>query len=655
MSQRTWIVVLACCLLVGLFGQASATIHNVAIGNNFFSPAEITVNHGDTVTWTLTAGTHTTTSAASSRKTWNSGVMNTVGQTYTIIITPLDGPGPFDYDCTIHAGMSGRIVVQGPSPNSVVAPGASSFGDQLNPSIAIGEFGRGSAMSVYTNFTAPGAFGPTVIGWSWTASGGTPGTWTSAVKPPDPPYTQEWNSWISAVGGAAGGSYVMVGAQRDGPPWVAPSNAIVANVSPGLGTGFGVGVPLLTSITGRWLDYPVVEVDDGPGSSGFGDALFSWVSLVDLTGGDSDGNGNPYDDAGDQYDIWTASSSIGGGSAPAYPAFTAPFIHFSGPMYAASPASHRPAIDIAGVGNPLLPPGGAYVAWMDVVGGAILIDATPTPGAGAGWGALTGGTGPLAVLGYIPVPPVINPGIAAANAVTIACDNSPSSACPGAVYLAWTDAVTGDVDIMFAASFDGGLTWSAPVRVNQDPIANGADQWAPHMRVDEYSGDILISYYDRRNSPLNTDIEVWLSRSSDCGATWSDCVLTDSGPFPPISATTNGFAQLVGDYLGTDQHLLQGPGFVWNDSRNGMDQDVMFGAPTDCCVGLTGDMNGDGNTDLADIIYLVNALFSGGPAPLCATEADVNGSGTTDLPDVIYLVNALFLGGPAPVPCPPDC
>ena len=62
-----------------------------------------------------------------------------------------------------------------------------------------------------------------------------------------------------------------------------------------------------------------------------------------------------------------------------------------------------------------------------------------------------------------------------------------------------------------------------------------------------------------------------------------------------------------------------------------------------------GDVNGDGAVDVADVFFLINALFAGGPPPLGL--ANVDQSGTIDVSDVFYLINALFAGGPAPV-CP---
>jgi hypothetical protein len=78
-----------------------------------------------------------------------------------------------------------------------------------------------------------------------------------------------------------------------------------------------------------------------------------------------------------------------------------------------------------------------------------------------------------------------------------------------------------------------------------------------------------------------------------------------------------------------------------------------------CCFNRTGNVNFDtgNNVDLPDVIYLVNALFLGGPPPPCPAAANVNGDDqcAVDLPDVIYLVNALFLGGPAPAACLAEC
>ncbi|MCJ7459407.1 MAG: FG-GAP-like repeat-containing protein, partial [candidate division Zixibacteria bacterium] len=66
---------------------------------------------------------------------------------------------------------------------------------------------------------------------------------------------------------------------------------------------------------------------------------------------------------------------------------------------------------------------------------------------------------------------------------------------------------------------------------------------------------------------------------------------------------------------------------------------------------VCGDANADTKVTVSDVVYLVNYLFKGGPAPKCvplAPCADANGDGKITVSDVVYLINYLFKGGPAP-------
>jgi len=60
-----------------------------------------------------------------------------------------------------------------------------------------------------------------------------------------------------------------------------------------------------------------------------------------------------------------------------------------------------------------------------------------------------------------------------------------------------------------------------------------------------------------------------------------------------------------------------------------------------------GDANGDGNSQLADIIFLVNFIFKGGSSPNPPVFGDLNCDGKLNLGDIIYLVNFIFKGGPS--------
>jgi hypothetical protein len=63
---------------------------------------------------------------------------------------------------------------------------------------------------------------------------------------------------------------------------------------------------------------------------------------------------------------------------------------------------------------------------------------------------------------------------------------------------------------------------------------------------------------------------------------------------------------------------------------------------------LSGDANGDWMVTSADVVYLLNYLFVGGPAPEPWQAGDVNCDGIINGADVAYLSNYLFVGGPAP-------
>ena len=75
------------------------------LGNAAFTPPDLTVRAGTTVTWTNNdRDSHTTTSDAPG---WNSGTLSP-GRQFSFT---LPTPGTYPYHCTFHPGMIGRVVV----------------------------------------------------------------------------------------------------------------------------------------------------------------------------------------------------------------------------------------------------------------------------------------------------------------------------------------------------------------------------------------------------------------------------------------------------------------------------------------------------------------------------------------------------------------
>jgi plastocyanin len=78
---------------------------NVSIIDFAFQPASLTVEVGDTVTWTNSgAANHTSTSDSG---LWSSGTL-APGQSFSFTFTSV---GSFAYHCAIHPGMTGTIIV----------------------------------------------------------------------------------------------------------------------------------------------------------------------------------------------------------------------------------------------------------------------------------------------------------------------------------------------------------------------------------------------------------------------------------------------------------------------------------------------------------------------------------------------------------------
>lgn len=67
---------------------------------------------------------------------------------------------------------------------------------------------------------------------------------------------------------------------------------------------------------------------------------------------------------------------------------------------------------------------------------------------------------------------------------------------------------------------------------------------------------------------------------------------------------------------------------------------------------VCGDANGDNDVNSADLSYLANYLFSGGPPPDPWQAGDSNGDCFLNTGDLSYLSNYLFFGGPYPNCCP---
>jgi plastocyanin len=90
----------------GSTNNTPASGNSVSMVNTSFSPANLTVTAGTTVTWTNNdAMTHTVTSDGGIFDSGNIGSGKTYSRAFATV-------GTFPYHCTIHAGMTGTITVK---------------------------------------------------------------------------------------------------------------------------------------------------------------------------------------------------------------------------------------------------------------------------------------------------------------------------------------------------------------------------------------------------------------------------------------------------------------------------------------------------------------------------------------------------------------
>jgi hypothetical protein len=166
----------------------------------------------------------------------------------------------------------------------------------------------------------------------------------------------------------------------------------------------------------------------------------------------------------------------------------------------------------------------------------------------------TGGPNPVGLLGQL--------------WIAVDRSNGPRS---GWVYvLGSVKTATDPLDVMFIRSTDGGQTWSAPRRVNTDPIGNRAFQWFGTMSVSP-EGRIDAVWNDTRGSADSTKSALYYACSYDGGVTW-----TPNEQASPVWNSTAGWPRQnkIGDYY----HMVSrtdGADLAWAATFNN-EQDVYF-------------------------------------------------------------------------------
>jgi hypothetical protein len=142
-------------------------------------------------------------------------------------------------------------------------------------------------------------------------------------------------------------------------------------------------------------------------------------------------------------------------------------------------------------------------------------------------------------------------------------------------------------DVMFVRSTDGGQTFSAPRRINDDPVNPNKWHWFGTLSVAP-NGRIDAVWYDTRNAANNTDSQLFYSWSIDGGVTWAANV-TVSNAFNPFEGYPN--QSKIGDYItivsdNTGGNVAYSATFNFNPGRGQHEEDVYYVRVTPTTSGI---------------------------------------------------------------------
>lgn len=137
-------------------------------------------------------------------------------------------------------------------------------------------------------------------------------------------------------------------------------------------------------------------------------------------------------------------------------------------------------------------------------------------------------------------------GIYRANGLPFTVCDLSGGANHGAIYVNWSDQRNGanNTDVWLKKSTDGGQTWSAIKKVNDDNT--NRQQFFSSMAIDQTNGHLYFVFYDRRNY-ADTNTDVYMAISTDGGNTFINRKISES-PFVPDASI------FFGDYTYVTAH-----------------------------------------------------------------------------------------------------
>jgi hypothetical protein len=115
-----------------------------------------------------------------------------------------------------------------------------------------------------------------------------------------------------------------------------------------------------------------------------------------------------------------------------------------------------------------------------------------------------------------------------------------TQASDGQLWVVWTSGRSGNSDLWYRTSSNGGATWSADTQLTTDPNAD----WAPAI-FQSADGNLWVAW----NSDRSDKYHIWYKTSSDGGLIWSEAAQLSTQPgwnqLPTLAETVDGTVWVV--------------------------------------------------------------------------------------------------------------
>ncbi len=209
-------------------------------------------------------------------------------------------------------------------------------------------------------------------------------------------------------------------------------------------------------------------------------------------------------------------------------------------------------------------------------------------------------------------------------------------------------------DLFVKVSTDGGTNWDILWTFGDSAmVVNSGAPWPwenwvmyeSYIDLTGYKGDVLVAFNVVADD--NADVAI------------DDVLIETTGPACPVTVSPDAGTVAPGDY--SELTLT----FDGTDFEQCVDETItcylVFDSndPDEPTVGVPVDMwSGRGDVfdpwcllDLGDVVFLVNFVYRGGPAPdpVCMGDCNPPHDGVVDVEDVMYLIQYLYEGGMPPL------